>query len=151
MAPFIVLVVVWSALRAAGAMGVSALDSWTNAGRFALASTFLFTGSTHFTSMREDYLAMIPPGLPRGMWVIHVTGILEILGGLGLLVPGTVQRIAGICLILLLVGMFPANVYAAVADIPFNGRPPTPLWIRTPIQLSFLSALWFSTVRTRKS
>ena len=63
MAPFIVLVVLWLALRAAG---VSALSSWANAGRFALVATFLFTGSTHFSSMSEDYLAMIPQGLPDG-------------------------------------------------------------------------------------
>ena len=74
-------------------------------------------------------------------------GALQILGAVGLLVPRT-RRLAGICLALLLVAMFPGNVYAALNDVPFRGEAPTPLWLRTPIQLLFIGmVLWTSTRR----
>jgi uncharacterized membrane protein len=51
-------------------------------------------------------------------------------------------------LALLLVAMFSGNVYAALNDVPFRGEPPTPLWLRTPIQLFFIGmVLWTSTKR----
>ena len=44
--------------------------------------------------------------------------------------------------------MFSGNVYAALNDVPFRGEPPTPLWLRTPIQLFFIGmVLWTSTKR----
>jgi uncharacterized membrane protein len=51
-------------------------------------------------------------------------------------------------LALYLVAVFPGNVYAAVNEVPFRGEPPTPLWLRTPIQLLFIGVvLWTSVVR----
>jgi uncharacterized membrane protein len=47
-----------------------------------------------------------------------------------------------------LVAMFPGNVYAALNDVPFRGEPPTPLWLRTPVQLFFIGmVLWTSNKR----
>jgi hypothetical protein len=44
--------------------------------------------------------------------------------------------------------MFPGNVYAALNEIEFRGEPPTPLWLRAPIQLFFIGmVLWTSTKR----
>jgi uncharacterized membrane protein YphA (DoxX/SURF4 family) len=50
---------------------------------------------------------------PRSDLIITATGILEILGAIGLMVPRT-WRAAALCLVLLLVALFPANVYAAL-------------------------------------
>ena len=104
---------------------------------------FVFTGVTHFSPMREDYLAMIPAALPRSVGLIYLTGLLEIAGAVGLLIPQT-RRLAGIGLILLLFAMFPANVSAAMNEIPFRGEPPMSLWLRTPIQIVFILATWYS-------
>jgi uncharacterized membrane protein len=41
----------------------------------------------------------------------------------------------------LLLGLFPANVYAAMADVRLGGDPVTPLWIRTPLQLFWIALL----------
>jgi len=38
-------------------------------------------------------------------------------------------------------------VYAAVNEVPFRGEPPTPLWLRTPIQLFFIGMVWWTSVR----
>ncbi len=147
MAPFLILVVVTTTLRGMGALGIASLSSWQVTVRFALAAMFVFTGVTHFTSMKHDYVAMIPEGFPTGLWVIYCTGALEIAGAVGLLVP-RLSRVAGVGLLLLLCALFPANVNAALQDIAFRDAPPTSLWLRGPIQLVFVTAVWWSAVRT---
>jgi uncharacterized membrane protein len=97
--------------------------------------------------MKYDYAAMLPGPLSGNLGMIYLTGALQIAGAVGLLVPRT-RRLAGICLALLLVAMFPGNVYAALNEIEFRGDAPTPLWLRTPIQLFFIGmVLWTSTKR----
>jgi uncharacterized membrane protein len=148
MAPLFILVISFLVLRAVGFLGVRRLSSWREAGLLAVMIMFLFTGFTHFTPMKHDYALMLPGFVPMKVWVIHLTGALQILGAIGLLVPRT-RRLAGISLALLLVAMFPGNVYAALNDVPFRGEPPTPLWLRTPIQLLFIGmVLWTSTRRS---
>ena len=145
MAPLFILVISFLVLRGIGLLGVRRLSSWKEAGLIAVVIMFLFTGSTHFSDMKHDYAAMLPGFVPMKVWVIHLTGALQIAGAVGLLVPQT-RRLAGICLALLLVAMFPGNVYAAINEVPFRGEPPTPLWLRTPIQLLFIGmVLWTST------
>jgi uncharacterized membrane protein len=146
MLPLLVLVISWVLLRGVGKLGVKWLDSWKDAGRVALLVMFLFTASAHFTDTKHDLAAMVPDPFPRGMWLIYLTGVLEIAGAVGLQIP-RLRRVAGICLILLLIGMFAANVNAAVNAIPLRGEDPTPLWLRTPIQLVFIGMIWWTSVR----
>ena len=141
-----VLVVSFLVLRGDGWLGVKQLSSWRNAGRLALVIMFLFTGTFHFTSMKYDFAAMIPAPLPNDLWVIYLTGVLEIVGALGLLIPRT-RKLAGIYLVLLLVALFPANVYAALNEIPLRGEAPTPLWLRGPIQLLFIGMVWWTSIK----
>jgi uncharacterized membrane protein len=135
-------------LRAAGRLGVPGLASWRAASRGALALMFAFTGGSHFTGLKHDFAAMIPPPLPDGLWVIYATGALEIAGGLALLHPRT-RRAAGLGLALLLVALFPANVHAALNAIPLGGRPPTALWLRAPLQLLYLGLVWWAALGAR--
>ena len=135
-------------LRGAGWLGVSRLASWQDAGRGALALMFAFTGGAHFTAMKHDFAAMIPAPLPDGLWVIYLTGALEIAGAVGLLLPRT-RRLAGLGLVLLLLALFPANVNAALNALPLGGRPPTPLWLRAPMQLLYLGLVWWTAVGAR--
>jgi uncharacterized membrane protein len=141
-----VLVVSFLVLRGVGWLGVKQLSSWRNAGRLALVIMFLFTGASHFTTMKYDFAAMIPAPLPNDLWVIYLTGVLEIAGAIGLLIPRT-RKLAGICLVLLLVALFPANVYAALNEIPLRGEAPTPLWLRGPIQLLFIGMVWWTSIK----
>ena len=110
---------------------------------------FVFTGLTHFTDLKHDYAAMVPPPLTGQLAVIYLTGLLEIAGALGLLWRRT-RRLAGIGLFLLLLGLFPANVYAALQGVQFRGAPPTDLWLRALIQVVFLVAVWWSAIRERR-
>jgi uncharacterized membrane protein len=109
---------------------------------------FLFTGASHFTGMKHDFAAMIPAPLPGDLWVIYLTGVFEIAGAVGLLIPRT-RRLAGICLVLLLVALFPANVNAALNGIPLGGEAPTPLWLRASMQLLFIGMVWCTSIKAR--
>lgn len=146
MAVLLVLGISFIVLRGFGLLGVKWLASWKDAGRGALVIMFLFTGASHFTGMKHDYVAMIPEPLPRGLWVVYLTGVLEIVGAIGLIIPG-LRRVAAICLILLLLAMFPANVNAALKGIPLRGNAPTSLWLRVPMQALFIWLLWWTSVR----
>ena len=133
-------------LRFAGFVGVRRLAYWPHTMRLGLVVMFLFTGATHFTAMKYDYAAMIPPPFTGELWIIAATGALEIAGAVGLMVR-TTRRTAAICLAILLIALFPANIYAARYGVPFRGEPPTQLWLRALIQLVFLLAVWWSSIR----
>ncbi len=87
---------------------------------------------------------MVPPSFPRPDLFVTVTGVLEILGAIGILVPGT-RRLAGIGLVLLFLAVLPANVSAALRDVTLGGRPVTALWLRVPMQLVFIAVAWWTT------
>jgi uncharacterized membrane protein len=146
MAALFVLVISLLLLRGLGLLGVRRLSSWRDAGLIAVVIMFVFTGATHFTGMKHDYAAMLPSPLSGNLGIIYLSGVLEIAGAVGLLIPRT-RRLAGICLALYLVAVFPGNVYAAVNEVPFRGEPPTPLWLRTPIQLFFIGMVLWTSVR----
>ncbi len=144
MAPLIVMIVAWLAARAAGAAGMWPLaDSWTDSLRVALAAMFLFTAVSHFhPRTRPDLVRMVPASLPAPGLLVTLTGILELAGAIGLLVPRTATAAAW-CLIALLVAMFPANIRAARDGLLIAGRRATPLVWRLPLQLFWIAALWW--------
>jgi uncharacterized membrane protein len=139
----VVLLAAWVGFRGAGALGVEAFASWPAAARWALAVMLLFTASAHFTSMREDLVRMVPRWVPWPRAVIYFTGVCEVLGAIGLLVPA-VRGYAGIALIVFFIAVFPANVRAARDEVSLRGRPATPLWLRAPMQLLFIALTWWS-------
>ena len=139
MTPLIVLVVVTAALRAAGAAGVRRLQSWPSALRGGLAAMFVVTGVSHFVGMREDLISMIPPTLPAPGLLVSITGVLELAGAAGLLWRRTAPWAAA-GLTVLLLAMFPANVYAALAGLTLDGAPAMALLPRTLLQVVFLAA-----------
>ena len=144
MVVLILLLVSWVALRGIGAAGVHALGSSQDSARYAMVVMFVVTATAHFNKMKHDLARMIPPYFPRSLLIVHVTGVLELLGAAGLLLP-EFRRPAGICLIALLIGMFIPNVNAAQRGVTLRGKPPTPLWLRTPMQVLFIGLLWWST------
>lgn len=141
MAPLIVMLVGWCVLRVAGVWGFEAADSWVGALRYALAAMFLFTGVSHFVPrLRADMVRMVPPNLPAPATLVTLTGLLELAGAIGLLVPGW-TKVSAWGLTALLAAMFPANVHAARAGLSVTGRPASPLWWRLPLQLFWIAAL----------
>ena len=140
MVPAIVLAASFVFLRCAGLLGVRALDNWDLPLRIAFCLMFLLTASAHWGKGRPDLIRMVPARFGNAAAIITITGILEILGAVGLLIPFTAQ-VAAICLANLLAVMFPANIRAARERITIMGRPATRLAIRAPMQAIFILAL----------
>ncbi|MEO7122083.1 MAG: DoxX family membrane protein [Lacisediminihabitans sp.] len=111
--------------------------------RVVLALTFIGMGVTHFVpSVARTMAAMIPPilrtrGLASPRNLVYFTGVCEIAGGVGLLIPA-LQFAAGIALAIFLVAVFPANAYAASHREKF-GRAAIPFWPRLAGQLVLIA------------
>jgi uncharacterized membrane protein len=140
MAPFIILIVSFFILRITGVLGITYFDGWETSLRGAVALMFLFTATAHWGKRRPDLIKMVPPSVPNPQLMVTITGILEIIGAIGLLIPFT-SNIASIGLALLLIIMFPANIFAASKGITIDGKPTTPLFLRTILQIIFLTAV----------
>ena len=118
-------------------------------GRWLLAAFFVFGGINHFRDP-AFYLSMMPPALPFPEALNQISGVCEILGGIGVLVPRT-RRFAGWGLIALLIAVFPANIYAALnGSIAGLNAPSWTLWARLPFQLLFILWVWAVTLRLEK-
>ena len=117
--------------------------SWTGALRVALSAMFLFTAASHFhPRTRCDLVQMVPASLPAPGLLVSATGVLEVLGAIGLMVSWA-RPAAAYGLIALLLAMFPANVHAAREGLMIGGRRATPLLWRLPMQLFWVAALWW--------
>ena len=101
--------------------------------RVFLALLFIVASSLHFITDVE--LKIIPPFLPLRREALYITGIFELLGGIGLLIP-RFQRTSSWGLAALLVIIFPANWYHAVKKIQLGGILNSPVYhvIRLPLQ-----------------
>lgn len=146
MAPLIVLVTVTVLARLAGQLGVGALRTWKDSTRVGLAVMFCFTAAAHFTSMRGDLVRMVPPAVPYPEFMVTFTGLCEIAGAIGLLLPQT-RRMAAIGLILFLIAVLPANIHAAQAGVTIGGTAATPLVPRVLLQLLFIGLVWWTGLR----
>lgn len=109
-----------------------------------LAAGFVVAGVLHF--VRPDaYARIVPPFLPWPKPLVYVSGVAEILGGVGVLIPG-LRPWAGLGLIALLIAVFPANVYMAVAPEQAGfGVAPLWLWLRLPLQAVLIAWVWWAT------
>jgi uncharacterized membrane protein len=139
-APLVVLVVSVLFFSLCGWAGVGVFQHPGFDLRAGLCLMFLLTASAHWGKRRPDLIRMVPPGFPRPDRIVTASGLLEILGAIGLLVPGA-ARAACLCLALLLVAMFPANVYAARQHLTIAGQRVPGLPLRSVIQLVFLATL----------
>ena len=112
-------------------------------GAVVLGALFIFAGSMHFIRT-EFYLRMMPPYIPAHLLLVQISGVCEMLGGIGLIVPAT-RRIAAIGLIALLIAVFPANIQMALhPDLYRDIGPPAAFYIRLPLQLVAIWLVWWA-------
>ena len=139
MAPLIALLLGSIVARLVGRLGVAYVNGWTAAVAVGLAAMFVLTGIAHFAPpMRRDLIAIVPPRLPAPALLVTVTGVLELLGAAGLLLPVT-RVAAAVCLLALMLAMFPANMYAARMPNPPKSMT-TRLSVRSATEVVFLAA-----------
>lgn len=108
-----------------------------------LAPFFVAAGVNHFVSP-AFYVAIVPPYLPAHLELVYLSGLLEIAGGVAVLVP-RLRAAAGACLVLLLVAVFPANLHMALHPERFPDVPSFALYARLPLQLVFVAWAWWAT------
>ena len=107
--------------------------------RWVLTVFMVGAGVNHFLSP-EAYVAMMPAALPAPGALVAISGVAEILGGLGLILPAT-RRLAAWWLIALLIAVFPANLNMAVNHLPLGTHtlPSWALWARLPLQVVLIA------------
>ena len=140
MAPLIVLIAASAVFWLAGQLGLTIFQHTSTVLRAALGLMFFLTASAHWGKRRRDLIRMVPPTFPRPDLLVTVTGLLEISGAIGLFIPRTASA-AAICLALLLIALFPANIRAAREKLTIAGQPVPALPVRTGIQIVFVAAL----------
>ena len=114
---------------------------WLRAG---LALLFVGAGVLHFVRP-APFLRIVPPALPAPGLLVLLSGVAEVAGGLGLLLPAT-RRLAGWGLLALLLAVFPANVYMVGLASELH-IPAWVLWARLPLQPLLGWAVWRAALR----
>ena len=109
-----------------------------------LASVFyVLVGIQHFVDP-QSFVQIVPPYLPYPLQLVYISGFFEIALGLLLLVP-SLRFIAGWGLILLLIAVFPANIYLAQTNGAAMNTTPLIAWGRLPFQLVFIAVAYWHT------
>ncbi len=114
--------------------------------RVGVSLFFAFTSMGHFlqtAAMAE----MLPPFIPYRPEIIYVTGILELLGAIGVWLP-RLTHLAGLGLIAMLIGVLPSNIYAAFTYVDFGGHGAGPVYLlaRVPFQLLVIGWVYLATL-----
>jgi uncharacterized membrane protein len=133
-----------TALDASAPSPIAELPPRRRRSRLLLGITFIGAGINHFATPRH-YERIVPPSLKgRAQSVVAVSGVAEVAGGLGVLLPWT-RRTAGLGLMALLVAVFPANLYMARAPEHFRKIPRWALYARLPLQPLMMWWAWTAT------
>lgn len=117
------------------------------AGAWGLGLLFSFTALGHFVQT-EPMAMMLPDFVPARVPLVYATGVLEAVVAAAFFHPRT-RRLAGWAAAAMLVLFFPANIYAAFAQVPMGGHAwgPAYLLIRAPLQAAILAWVWWFTLR----
>lgn len=121
--------------------------------RLAMTIMLLATGIAHFVYVKGMVL-MIPEYIPFRPTIVYITGIIEIIAGILLLVP-RYQKKAGVFIILFFVLLLPFNIYATMLHVDmekasYGGDGLLYLWYRIPLQVFFIAWVYFSACRSSK-
>lgn len=119
--------------------------------RYVMGLSYGVAGLPHFVAPKV-YEQVVPPQFPRPRTLVYLSGIAEVVLGVGVLFERT-RRLSAWGIVALLVAVFPANVYMATADdldlkgVPEQFRDPSDvaLWARLPLQAVLVAwALWYT-------
>jgi uncharacterized membrane protein len=112
--------------------------------RVFLAAFIILAGTLHFV-IPDPFVKIVPSSLSHPLLLVYISGVCEIVGGLGLLLP-PVSQAAAWGLILLFIAVFPANINMAVNHIDLPGIPDSSVlrWGRLPLQAVLIAwAGWY--------
>ena len=112
---------------------------------YVMSIMYVFIGIRHFTDP-QYFLDIVPPQLPSKLFLVYLTGLIEVVGGAAILAQKT-RKAGAYLLIFLLISVFPANIYLYLSETPQNllGISKTDALIRMPFQIPLiLLAFWHS-------
>jgi uncharacterized membrane protein len=104
---------------------------------------FMIGGIAHFTST-DFFVAIMPPYIGFHREIVYISGVFEILGAIGILIPA-LRQWAGNGLLLLVVCVSPANIHMWLHPELFPDVPPALLSIRLVVQVALLALIWWCT------
>ncbi|TGK32713.1 DoxX-like family protein [Leptospira gomenensis] len=102
---------------------------------YFMATLYVLAGILHFV-LPKFYLRIIPPYIPYPKFVVYLSGLIEIILGAALLFPET-RRLGAWGIILLLIAVFPANIY----HFQSRRKKDPPKWVlllRLPLQFALI-------------
>ncbi|MCF3110537.1 hypothetical protein LL912_17250 [Niabella sp. CC-SYL272] len=125
-------------------------DAWALSGRIAMVVMLVFTATAHFV-FTKGMSMMLPSFIPGKAALVYSTGVMEMVAAVALLIPA-LRLPAAWFLVLFLVLLLPANVYAALKHVDyqkasFHGNGPAYLWFRVPLQLFFIAWIYLSAIK----
>ncbi len=119
------------------------------AGNIAMSVMLLFTAIGHFAFVKGMEM-MMPPFIPFKAAMVYITGILEVMAAVGLLIP-SLQLLTSYLLILFFILILPVNLYAAAKRVDYQkgtyeGPGLSYLWFRIPFQLFLIAWVYLCTI-----
>ncbi|MGY4539286.1 putative membrane protein [Mucilaginibacter sp. UYNi724] len=115
-------------------------------GRLAMGVMLIFAATAHF-KFTSGMMLMVPTFIPYKKAVVHITGYIEILAAIGMLVKNVREPVAWF-VIFFLVMLLPANIHAAKNEVNLEkpdacGNGLNYLWFRVPLQIFFIAWVYF--------
>ena len=120
---------------------------WKIASLYLMSVFYVLNGANHFLST-EVYLDIMPPYIPFHLELVYLSGVIEIFLGM-LLLARKSRKLASYGIILLLIAIFPANIYHLTSAGAGLGTPPWVLWARLPLQILFIAWAYWHTRDSR--
>ena len=147
MAPLIFLLVAFSLLFGIDKFLLKRKLSLSFIGRVSLAIMLIVTGVAHFTSSNV-MVEMMPEFLPMKKEIVYLTGILEFLAAVGLLI-GKLSKITAILLIIYFVAILPANIVGSFKQVNLGGMEYGAMYLlfRVPLQILFIFWAYYFGIR----
>lgn len=120
------------------------------AGLIAMSAMLVFTAVGHF-AFNKGMAMMLPDFFPYKTGIVYMTGLFEVVLAIGLLLPHY-RTVTGWTLIVFLLLVLPANIYAAVHQLDyqkatFDGPGLRYLWFRIPLQALFIAWVYIFVIR----
>jgi uncharacterized membrane protein len=112
-------------------------------GLLGLSVFFIVAGVNHFVNP-DFYVRIMPAYLPAHLELVYLSGLFEVLGGIGVLLP-RYRSLAGWGLIALLLAVYPANIHMALHPELFSEMSPAKIYARLPVQFVFIAWAYWAT------
>jgi uncharacterized membrane protein len=117
--------------------------NWKYPGLAIVFLWFMGGGIGHFTNA-EFFVSIMPPYLGYHLELVYISGVFEILGAIGILIP-KLRKLAGNALIVLVICVTPANIHMWMNPELFPDVSEALLSIRLVVQVLLLALIWWST------